>query len=90
MSLILESVFPPVFGHRLQAQVAKRGERIRMDVEVSGTPPPTVTWFKDNQQLNNTSSDYSLKQSGNNYTLIIDSGLCCCICTEQKNQSFAL
>lgn len=71
---IAESVFPPVFGHRLQAQVAKRGERIRMDVEVSGTPNPTVTWFKDNQQLNTKTERYYIKQSGNNYTLVIEAG----------------
>lgn len=70
----VESVFPPVFGHRLQAQVAKRGERVRMDVEVSGTPSPTVTFYKDNQPLSSKTANYSIKQSGNNYTLIIEAG----------------
>lgn len=75
MTLTLESIFPPVFGHRLQAQVVKRNERVLLDVEVSGTPDPTVTWFKDNKPLKDVmASDYTIKQSGNNYTLIIGSG----------------
>lgn len=67
-----ESVFPPVFGHRLQAQVAKRGERVLMDVEVSGIPDPTVTWYKNNQLLD--LAEYKVKKSGNNYTLVIEKG----------------
>lgn len=64
-----------MFGHRLQAQVVKRNERVLMDVEVSGTPDPTVTWFKDNRPLKDAmASEYTIKQSGNNYTLIINSG----------------
>lgn len=70
--LRLESVFPPVFGHRLQAQVAKRGERVLMDVEVSGIPDPQVTWNKNNQPLD--PNEYKVKKSGNNYTLIIEKG----------------
>lgn len=61
-----------MFGHRLQAQVAKRGERVLMDVEVSGTPDPTVTWYKNNQLLDST--EYKVKKSGNNYTLVIEKG----------------
>lgn len=61
-----------MFGHRLQAQVAKRGERVLMDVEVSGIPDPTVTWHKNNQQLD--PAEYTVKKSGNNYTLVIEKG----------------
>lgn len=71
--MFIESVFPPVFGHRLQAQVVKRGERVLMDVEVSGIPEPNVTWSKDNQLI--TSSTHRIKKSGNNYTLIIENGI---------------
>lgn len=70
--IFAESVFPPVFGHRLQAQVAKRGERVLMDCEVSGVPDPTVTWLKNGQPLN--PNEYQVKKSGNNYTLIVENG----------------
>lgn len=70
-----ESIFPPVFGHRLQAQVVKRNERVLMDVEVSGTPSPVVTWYKNNIPIKEAMvSEYQIKQSGNNHTLIIASG----------------
>lgn len=71
--MLPESIFPPVFGHRLQAQVVKKGERVLMDVEVSGTPDPTVSWYKDNRPINEN-ADYKIKKSGNNYTLIIEKG----------------
>lgn len=46
-----------------------------MDVEVSGTPTPIVTWFKDSHPIQEVMvSQFQLKQSGNNYTLVIDNG----------------
>lgn len=46
-----------------------------MDVEVSGTPTPTVSWFKDNIPIKDAmSNEFEIKQSGNNHTLIIGSG----------------
>lgn len=68
-------MFPPVFGRRLQAQVIKKGERINMEVEVTGTPEPTVTWYKDNIPVSQLSRDkYRIKHMGNSYSLVIDKG----------------
>lgn len=71
----LETIFPPVFGHRLQAKVAKNGERVIMDVEVSGIPQPTVTWYKDdNPLLESNVSSHKITSSGNCHTLTIEKG----------------
>lgn len=70
---ISETIFPPVFGKRLQAQVVPRGERARLEVEVTGTPEPTVTWYKDDVPIK--SSDlFRIIHQGNCHTLIIDKG----------------
>lgn len=72
---ISESIFPPVFGRRLQAQMAKKGERVIMDVEITGTPEPTVTWFKDDRPLaQGVISEHKLQQLGNCYKMILESG----------------
>lgn len=73
---VTESIFPPVFGHRLQTQIAKLGERVIMDVEITGLPEPTVTWYKDDLPLNEASvSQHKVQKMGNCYKLIIEKGL---------------
>lgn len=73
--LFLESIFPPVFGHRLQAKVAKCGERVVMDIEVSGTPQPIVTWYKDDKPLHEANiSKHKITSSGNSHTFTIEKG----------------
>lgn len=64
-----------MFGHRLQAQVVKRGERVVMDIEVSGIPDPSVTWYKDNKPIEEVvMSQHNIKKYGNNHTLVIEKG----------------
>jgi titin len=53
----------------------KKGERVIMDVEVTGTPEPTMSWYKDDRQILGNSPDYRLAQVGNCYKLIIENGL---------------
>lgn len=73
--VVLETIFPPVFGRRLQAQVIKKGERVNMEVEVTGTPEPTVTWYKDNIPIAQAlQSGYKVKTVGNSHTLVIEKG----------------
>lgn len=68
-------MFPPVFGHRLQAKVAKLGERVVMDIEVSGIPEPIVTWHKDDKSLIEVIiSKHKIQSIGNSHTLIIEKG----------------
>lgn len=66
-------VFPPVLGKRLQSQTVPRGERARMEVEVTGTPEPTVTWYKDETPIK-SSDMFRILTQGNSHILIIDKG----------------
>lgn len=44
-----------------------------MEVEITGTPDPTVTWYKDDEPL--IEPEYRMKQQGNCYLLLIDKGM---------------
>ncbi|XP_049314952.1 titin homolog isoform X8 [Bactrocera dorsalis] len=73
--VVKKTIFPPVFGRRLQAQVVKRGEKIIMEVEVTGLPEPTVTWMKDDKPIQEAGvSQHRLLSQGNSYKLIIEKG----------------
>lgn len=47
-----------------------------MNVEVTGTPDPVVTWYKDDQQILGAIPGGPLrtKIQGNSYSLIIEKG----------------
>ncbi|CAG9824336.1 unnamed protein product [Phaedon cochleariae] len=71
--VVRKTIFPPVFGRRLQAQVIKKGDRVIMEVEVTGTPEPTVTWFRDGVPVEDSLKDgYKVKTMGQCHTLVIE------------------
>nr|CAI5864924.1 unnamed protein product [Callosobruchus analis] len=70
--VVRKTIFPPVFGRRLQAQVIKKGDRINMDVEVTGTPEPTITWYKDGVPVKECLKDAKVKSMGQSHTLVIE------------------
>lgn len=72
---ILETIFPPVFGKRLKAQVAKKGDRVVMEVEITGIPEPTVGWYKNDVPINERPPELRIIQQGNCYTLLINKGI---------------
>ena len=73
--MVAETIIPPVFGRRLQAQVIKKGDRVIMEVEVTGTPDPTVTWYKDGIPIGEALGDKGRVRSlGNSHTLVIEKG----------------
>jgi len=47
-----------------------------MNVEVTGTPDPVVTWFKDNQKILGAvpGGPFKTKIHGNSYSLVIEKG----------------
>lgn len=56
--------------------MAKIGERVWMDIEVSGTPQPLVTFYKDDKPIGEAIiSKHNITTNGNSYTLIIEKGL---------------
>ncbi|XP_073838140.1 zormin isoform X4 [Musca autumnalis] len=73
--IVKKTIFPPVFGKRLQAQVMKKNEKIVMEVEVTGLPAPSVVWMKDDKPLAEAGlSQHRLLENGNSHTLIIEKG----------------
>ncbi|RZC41074.1 I-set and/or Spectrin domain containing protein, partial [Asbolus verrucosus] len=71
--VVRKTVFPPVFGRRLQAQVIKKGDRVVMEVEVTGTPDPVVTWYKDGVPIAEALRDnYKIRTMGNSHTVTIE------------------
>ncbi|XP_046754019.1 uncharacterized protein LOC124416756 isoform X6 [Diprion similis] len=70
--VVKKTIFPPVFGRRLQAQVVKRGDRVIMEVEITGSPEPTVTWYKNDAVLTEGTTGIRLKNQGNCYSLILE------------------
>lgn len=61
---------PPQFVKRLAAMVVKSGDKVKMDVQVSGIPDPSVEWFKDDNSITN-SPDCKISSKGNKHLLII-------------------
>ena len=61
----------PVFLKRLQSISENAGNRVIVEVEVGGTPSPTVVWFKDGVPIVNTPGHVKIHENGPCHTLII-------------------
>lgn len=61
-------------GRRLQAATVVVGERVTMEIEVTGTPEPDVTWYKDGVPIPQSSSMYTIRHHGNSHSLLIEKG----------------
>lgn len=61
-----------MFGRRLQTQIVKTGERVIMDVEITGMPEPIVQWLKDDVPVSMDHPRYHLQKIGNCHKLIIE------------------
>lgn len=70
--LINEFYLRPVFGRRLQAQTVRAGSRVTMEVEVTGTPVPEVSWLRDDRPLVCADDNrLSLKVEGTRHCIVI-------------------
>ncbi|XP_018360288.1 PREDICTED: titin isoform X3 [Trachymyrmex cornetzi] len=70
--VVKKTIFPPVFGKRLKAQIIKKGDRVIMEVEITGIPEPIVNWYKNDVLINEQPQKLKIIQQGNCYTLVID------------------
>ncbi|XP_055645258.1 titin-like, partial [Toxorhynchites rutilus septentrionalis] len=61
---------PPVFTKKIQPCRVFENEQARFEVEFDGDPLPTVKWFRENFQINN-SSDFQIHTFGTKSVLII-------------------
>lgn len=53
-----EQISPPVFVKELSASVAAEGSSHQLECKVQGNPLPTVQWFKNDLNIDN-SSDFT-------------------------------
>lgn len=61
-----------MFGRRLQAQTVRPGSRVTMEVEVTGTPGPEVSWIRNDRLLNsNDDGRISTKVEGTRHWIVI-------------------
>ena len=63
-------MIPPQFSERLQTKEVKEGASVQFSINVTGIPPPTVTWFREGSQII-SSPDFEIKCSGEVHTLYI-------------------
>ena len=61
----------PVFLKRLHPISENSGSRIVAEIEVGGTPCPSVFWFKDGVRIVNKPGQVKMHQNGPCHTLII-------------------
>lgn len=59
---------------RLLPSTVAEGERVVLEIEVTGTPEPAVNWFKNNQPLPFPSVLHRLRQQGNCSAVVIEKG----------------
>ncbi|KAK7027933.1 hypothetical protein SK128_020283 [Halocaridina rubra] len=68
--IIKKTQFPPVISKRLHPAVVSVGERLHMEIDVTGTPPPEVLWMKDGIPLS-PSEHINMRSEGTRHLLVI-------------------
>ncbi|CAL4122342.1 unnamed protein product [Meganyctiphanes norvegica] len=68
--VVKKTQFPPVIGKRLQPLAVGVGERIHLEVDVTGTPTPSVEWRKDGMHIR-PDDRVQIKHEGSRHYLVI-------------------
>lgn len=61
---------PPEIVRHMQPQTVMSGRMVRFSVQVSGVPPPQVSWYKNSQALS-TSDKFKFLHDGDEHTLLL-------------------
>uniref|UniRef100_A0A3Q1DAE3 Ig-like domain-containing protein n=1 Tax=Amphiprion ocellaris TaxID=80972 RepID=A0A3Q1DAE3_AMPOC len=68
--LVTAETAPPSFVQRLQSQTVRQGSQVRLDVRVTGIPPPVVKFYREGAEIQ-SSADFRILQDGDLYSLLI-------------------
>ncbi|XP_068215232.1 uncharacterized protein [Palaemon carinicauda] len=68
--IIKKTQFPPVISKRLQPAVVSVGERLHLEIDVTGTPSPNVTWTRDGMPIT-PSEHFAIRSEGTRHILVI-------------------
>ncbi|XP_066957162.1 uncharacterized protein [Macrobrachium rosenbergii] len=68
--IIKKTQFPPVISKRLQPAVVSVGERLHLEIDVTGTPSPDVAWTRDGMPIS-PSEHFAIRSEGTRHILVI-------------------
>lgn len=61
---------PPMFTKKLQPIYTKEKSSIQFEVEFTGSPAPSISWFREDYEIQN-SNDFKILTTGNKSTLVV-------------------
>ncbi|XP_066291872.1 twitchin-like isoform X5 [Branchiostoma lanceolatum] len=83
----------PEFNRGLESCQVARGESVRFECEISGSPPPTIIWLKDGREIDEDNQHFAKYGDDGSFALVItnvtdaDSGAYSCQATSKKGQA---
>eukprot|EP00058_Branchiostoma_floridae_P025249 XP_002610739.1 hypothetical protein BRAFLDRAFT_90925 [Branchiostoma floridae] len=83
----------PEFNRGLESCQVARGESVRFECEISGSPPPTIIWLKDGKEIDEDNQHFAKYGDDGSFALVItnvtdaDSGAYSCQATSKKGQA---
>ncbi|KAI8487371.1 hypothetical protein Bbelb_348400 [Branchiostoma belcheri] len=83
----------PEFNRGLGSCQVARGESVRFECEISGSPPPTIIWLKDGKEIDEDNQHFAKYGDDGSFALVItnvtdaDSGAYSCQATNKKGQA---